>query len=247
MGRKPNTLKSAVIEKCILDKDPRIDIEPEDFSEEADSTILVRERKRGTKLEGAFKKVKGNIVDESQNTLKILPKTGKSFIVSKRDVAKMPDKTPQKKKGSKQEKRPKTTKTRVYEFLPNPEHVPNGEKRASCSWQQEMGQITSKQSAEKEPPTKICKEENMNMEKERKEEVESNEPKEEEQSEPQTETTTTAPIQGEIKWGMSQARTSKRNKKKPNWLGQNVMVTKIEATSSQDEESLPSVYEIHKS
>ena len=111
MGRKPNTLKSAMIEKCILDKDPRIDIEPEDFSEEADS-ILVRERVRGTKLEGAFKKVKGNIVDESQNTLKILLKTGKSFIVSKRDVAKMSDKekTPQKKKWSKQEKRPKTTK-----------------------------------------------------------------------------------------------------------------------------------------
>ena len=103
MGRKPNTLKSAMIEKCILDKDPRIDIEPEDFSEEADSTILVRERARGTKLEGAFEKFKGNIVYESQNTLKILPKTGKSFIVSKRDVAKMSDKekTPQKKKGSK--------------------------------------------------------------------------------------------------------------------------------------------------
>ena len=167
-----------MIEKCILDKDPRIDIEPEDFSEEADSTILVRERVRGTKLEGAFKKVKGNIVDESQNTLKILPKTGKSFIVSKRDVAKMSDKekTPQKKKGSKQEKRPKTTKTPVYEFLPNPEDVPNGGNRASCSWQQEMGQATSKQSAEKEPPTKICKEENMNMEEERNEEVESNEP-----------------------------------------------------------------------
>ena len=87
----------------------------------------------------------------------------------------------------------------------------------------------------------------MNMEEERKEEVESNEPEEEEQSEPQTETTTTAPIQGEIKREMSQARTSKRNKKKPNWLGQNVMVTKIEATSSQDEEIVPSVYEIHKS
>ena len=248
MGRKPNTLKSAMIEKCILDKDPRIDIEPEDFSEEADSTILVRERVRGTKLEGAFKKVKGNIVEESQSTLKILPKTGKSFILSKRDVAKTPDKekAPQKKKGPKQEKRPKTRKTPTYEFLPNLEEVPNEENRPSCSWQQEMGQATSK-GAEKEPPTKICKEENINTEEQRNEEVESNEPKEEEQSEPQTETTSTAPIQGEIKWEMSQARKSKRNKKKPSWLGQNVMVTKIEATSSQDEESLPSVYEIHKS
>ena len=48
MGRKPNTLISAMIGKCILDKDPRIEIEPDDFSEEADSTILVRERVRGT-------------------------------------------------------------------------------------------------------------------------------------------------------------------------------------------------------
>ena len=74
MGRKPNTLKSAMIGKCISDKDPRIKIEPEDFSEEADSTILVRERVRVTKLEGAFKKVKGNIVNKSENPLKILRK-----------------------------------------------------------------------------------------------------------------------------------------------------------------------------
>ena len=40
---------------------------------------------------------------------------------------------------------------------------------------------------------------------------------------------------------MIQMRTSKTNKRKPNWPGQNVMVTKLEATTSQDEESLPSV------
>ena len=106
MGRKPNTLKSAMIGKCILDKDPRIEIEPEDFSEEADSTILVRERVRGKKLEGAFEKVKGNIINETENTLKILPKTGKSFTVSKRDVAKTPakDETTTKEKEDKERK-----------------------------------------------------------------------------------------------------------------------------------------------
>ena len=86
-GRKPNTEKSRMIEKCILDQDPQIDIEPEDFSEEADSTILVRERVRGTKLEGAFKKVKGQFVGESTHTVTILPKTGRQFVYSKRDVA----------------------------------------------------------------------------------------------------------------------------------------------------------------
>ena len=33
-----------MIEKFILDRDPLIEIEPEDFSDEADSTILIRER-----------------------------------------------------------------------------------------------------------------------------------------------------------------------------------------------------------
>ena len=76
-----------MIEKCILDQDPRIEIEPEDFSEEADSTILVRERVRGTKLEGAFKKVEGQIVGESAHTITIPPKTGKQVVYSKGDVA----------------------------------------------------------------------------------------------------------------------------------------------------------------
>ena len=54
-----------MIEKCILDQDPRIEIELEDFSGEADSTILVRKRVRRTILESASKKVKGQIVGES--------------------------------------------------------------------------------------------------------------------------------------------------------------------------------------
>ena len=76
-----------MIEKFILDRDPLIEIEPEDFSDEADSTILIRERVRGTTLEGAFKKVRGNIVKETGNTLTILPRCGKSKIISKMDVA----------------------------------------------------------------------------------------------------------------------------------------------------------------
>ena len=58
MGRKPNTLKSAMIRKCFLEKDPQLQIEPEDFSEEAVSTILVRERVKGTKLEETSKRSK---------------------------------------------------------------------------------------------------------------------------------------------------------------------------------------------
>ena len=86
-GRKLNTQKSRMIENCILDQDPRIEIKPEDFSEEADSTVLVRERVRGTKLEGAFNKVKDQVVGQSTNTVTILRKTGKQVVYSKRDVA----------------------------------------------------------------------------------------------------------------------------------------------------------------
>ena len=86
-GIKPNKEKSRMIEKCVLEQDPQIEIEPEDFSEEADSTKLVRERVRGTKLEGAFKKVKGKIVGESSHTVIVVPKTWHHVVYSKRDVA----------------------------------------------------------------------------------------------------------------------------------------------------------------
>ena len=86
--REPKTPKSLLIEKCILEKDPAIEIEPEDFSEEADSTILIKERVRGAKLEGAFKKVRGQIMEERNNTITMLPSSSKRPITnSKRDVA----------------------------------------------------------------------------------------------------------------------------------------------------------------
>ena len=45
-----------MIEGCVLDQDSRIEIEPEDFSEDADSTILDRERVRGRKVMGLSRK-----------------------------------------------------------------------------------------------------------------------------------------------------------------------------------------------
>ena len=74
-----------MVEKCLFERDPLIEMEPDDSSE-ADSTILVRERMRGTKLEGAFKKVEGAVVGQSEHTISILPKTGMKVTYSKRDV-----------------------------------------------------------------------------------------------------------------------------------------------------------------
>ena len=53
------------------------------------------------------------------------------------------------------------------------------------------------------------------------------------------------PIKGNIKWEKQTkpTRGSTRNHKKPNWLGNNIMVTKVEPESSALE-SLPSLFEI---
>ena len=56
-----------MIQKGILEKAPLIAIETEDFSDKADSTILVRDRMCRTKLEGAYRKVKGKVVGQSEH------------------------------------------------------------------------------------------------------------------------------------------------------------------------------------
>ena len=87
IGRQQNTLKSGMIRKYILEKDPEINIEMKDFSEEADSAILLRERLCGTKIDGAYKKLKGKVTEQTGNTITVLPKSGTSVILSKRDTA----------------------------------------------------------------------------------------------------------------------------------------------------------------
>ena len=136
----------------------------------------MRERVRDTKLEGAFRKVKGNIVKESENTLELLPKTGKSSTLSKRDVAKKPakdkTKTKQKTKKTKFGTTPMVNELLNYEFLPNPKNLSNVEKSANSSWQQEMGmgQVTMEQTMEQEPQKER---EEREMTEKPKEEIES--------------------------------------------------------------------------
>ena len=52
-------------------------------------------------------------------------------------------------------------------------------------------------------------------------------------------------LQETIKW--EKKRSSNRVTKKPDRLGNNIMISKVEAPSSQEEQSLPSVYEIANS
>ena len=85
-GRSPKTLKSQIM-KFVLENDSTVTFQESDFQDEVDSTILVRERARGSKLDGLYKKKTGKIIDQSQHTITILPKKGKEQVLSKRDVA----------------------------------------------------------------------------------------------------------------------------------------------------------------
>ena len=77
------------------------------------------------------------------------------------------------------------------------------------------------------------------MEKEDEQETSANK-----QNAPSTSGAKGVPIKGSVKW---EERASSRVTKKPDRLGINIMISKVEADqSSQEEESLSSVYEIKK-
>ena len=82
-GTEPNTIKRLVInrDQCYSDTS-EFKLTETDFESGQDSAILVRERTRGSRLEGAFKKKKG-----TEHTVTFLPAgKGKATIMSKRDI-----------------------------------------------------------------------------------------------------------------------------------------------------------------
>ena len=96
-GREPNTVKSNIINKIknVSENDPKVEFTQSDFEEEVDSTILVRERTKGSKLEGQYKRKIGKVIKESAHTITFLPKNSKKEVVyAKRDVAKASETKP---------------------------------------------------------------------------------------------------------------------------------------------------------
>ena len=90
-GREPNTVKSNIINKIknVSENDPKVEFTQSDFEEEVDSTILVRERTKGSKLKGQYKRKTGKVIKESAHTITFLPKNSeKEVVYAKRDVAK---------------------------------------------------------------------------------------------------------------------------------------------------------------
>ena len=78
-GREPNTVKSNIVSELVenskgfLERDSKVTFSTSDFEEEIDSTILVRERTRGSKLEPTFTKKRGRILEETDHTISFLP------------------------------------------------------------------------------------------------------------------------------------------------------------------------------
>ena len=84
-GREPNTVKSNLVSKLLY---PDLQFDNSDFQDELDSPVLVRERARGTKLQGAFDKKTGRKIKESAHTITLLPEGSlKPKTYAKRDLA----------------------------------------------------------------------------------------------------------------------------------------------------------------
>ena len=72
----------------VSERDPNLEFEQSDFQEDLDSTVLVRERARGSKLESLFDRKAAKVIKESAHTITTLPeKSTKPKVYSKRDVA----------------------------------------------------------------------------------------------------------------------------------------------------------------
>ena len=155
-----------------------------------------------------------------------MPKTGKSFTLSKRDVGKQPGKdateTKQKKKKTKTGTTLMVDELPNYEFLPNPKNLPKVDKSAKSSWQQEMGmgQVTIEQIMKQEPQKER---EEREMAEKPKEEIESSAQNEESEEKAHTsrqrvEETNMPPIQGEVKWKwLIQEHLSEINENPTGW------------------------------
>ena len=247
-----------MMNKFVSENDPQIDLKPEDFSEEADSTILVRERVRGTKLERPYRKRKGIITAESDHTIRILPKKGQPVVIAKRDVAKItPERTKDKKRTNWQES-PKARKVQksgtpketvssgnmgvLEETLPNSETESEPDKPEEI--EDKSLHSGSEGSSERTLESEADGEEKWGKQKESKEED-------------NTTTNLEMPVKStnswEIKEKKSDAKTSpgkttraRRKIRRPNWLKQNVMISAIETKDEMEQTSEPSVVEIKK-
>ena len=86
--QEPNTMKRILTNKNrFISEQTEFELSGNDIESGQDSTFMVRERSRGYKLEGVFKKRKEILLENSNHTITFLPAgRTQSTIISKRDV-----------------------------------------------------------------------------------------------------------------------------------------------------------------
>ena len=90
MWREHNTVTSNLVRGLlnISIQNFKLEFDPTDFQEELYSTALVRERTRGSKLEGTFEKKTGKMMKESAHTLTMITEASNTpEVYSRRDMA----------------------------------------------------------------------------------------------------------------------------------------------------------------
>ena len=194
-------------------------LEEDDFSPDVDSTVLIRERTRGSKLEGTFKKKTAQPIGELDHTVTILPSRGSPVVLSQRDIAierkEANNPGPSKRQevsedeiSSSEEGRPKQVN------LPNSQEMPN---EAELPIEEEVLEGPETSSEVHMPKRKTTRLETVSTEEEEmKEDTKYPEEKEKEES----------PRKG------GKTRLG-RTVKKPKWLGHNVMVSAIKKAEAK--------------
>ena len=118
IGRQPNTVKSNLVSKllAISEQDPNLEYEQSDFQDDLGATMLVRERARGSKLQGTFDKSAGQKIKETAHTVTMLPESsGRPKIYSKRDIAIASKEQKESFGRAKSEKRKRASSTTEYD------------------------------------------------------------------------------------------------------------------------------------
>ena len=98
MGRQPNTVKSNLVSKllAISEQDPNLEFEQSDFQDDLDSRVLVRERARGSKLQGTFDKRAGRKIKETAHTVTMLPESSEDRRLMQNGISPSPQKNKRK-------------------------------------------------------------------------------------------------------------------------------------------------------
>ena len=246
-GRKPNTIKEIITEipKTCLETEDALQLTPEDFPKDDDSTIFLRDKTKNTKLEGQFKKRHGSIVAESSHTITLENERGRQ-VIAKRDIAKQ--------RSMSHNPKTKTQKTKggnSHSLERKIAALKNAEEREEMELNKPLKTfIKKKEDKNTTPKTKSPRKQakpkkslaglpERNNPPETTEQIESSSDEEEEQTLWQEtaikqNTGTTEEKQSPPDTRSNVSRQSQRTKRKPNWFGQNVMVTKVDEKDSED-------------